>query len=870
MLRTGVFVLAAPLLALFVVCTSADGFHSNAEALPAFQRGPSQTPGTIEIRETTDGQPLSAVEVDVLGTDTSASKPLLFSQGGETPMEDVQPLANITGVAVTFTPMGGSPGAAFALPARGTPVLVTMEVTIVRPDTVTGEILIRGASTRLATLTVKKTVPSAISVLGADPSSGLTLRSEIPDFQHTVQISSFVPSATTVRVSASPFTDPRGIQVQPTIQLESVRATAPVTFDIPPFGSIPVTFQLNMPLAGDYTGSLLIGFSDQVGQIPFKITRVKVAPTVSFDPAGQVRMSVRPLAGGATVDIPFALRETAGQTTSIEQITVAGVVEHDDGSDFATNLKIQEFRQNGQAVAMPLVLDAGSTEMLSLHLGELPGPGEYHANIRLTSGDGPPIETTITILVRYQLWVAMVIILVTVAVSTVLRHYFTNARPRLLDQQAILELREQLKTFTSEAGKLDQSEARVLDRLQEHLDALYAAATRGERQEISSGLQLLRLKLERVLSDWFDEHRDAIRLVAGAELLTRLESVEDYLSRSRVAAGKSADNETDDQVKALETIRKELNNLRITARLARFREALNKQLDLVGLTGGDASSYEVIAKQLDSADSKVASDAEGAEVDYQRARADWAKALAHELELRTPNDAPLGILEADWNSVRAQVLERVQAARTAATPELALQSYDAGADMLLTSLIKGLRTAIAERTQVAGGRDDLKGEVDRMKVLDAKLAHAIARIGLDDRPSAQAEYQDVTSEYSKIIGDKQLGEKRAASVISVALGSPGDVDTAPAKRLGVTIVLPSRDDIRRKLIVFEVLTSLVTFLIAALLGAQLLYYPDKTWGNSLDVTLAVLWGLGFQQVGGKAFEGSSWIKQQFGLPADGS
>jgi hypothetical protein len=53
------------------------------------------------------------------------------------------------------------------------------------------------------------------------------------------------------------------------------------------------------------------------------------------------------------------------------------------------------------------------------------------------------------------------------------------------------------------------------------------------------------------------------------------------------------------------------------------------------------------------------------------------------------------------------------------------------------------------------------------------------------------------------------------------------------------------------------------WLTATVLGLNLLWLPDPSWGGWGDWLVALLWGLGLHQVGGAAFEGVTGLTDRF-------
>ena len=71
--------------------------------------------------------------------------------------------------------------------------------------------------------------------------------------------------------------------------------------------------------------------------------------------------------------------------------------------------------------------------------------------------------------------------------------------------------------------------------------------------------------------------------------------------------------------------------------------------------------------------------------------------------------------------------------------------------------------------------------------------------------------------------------------------------------------------IRRRRAAYDTGLTVVTLIIATLLGMKLLWAADPTWGSWDDCLTAVLWGLGLNPItSSAAFDGAQWLQSQYG------
>lgn len=75
---------------------------------------------------------------------------------------------------------------------------------------------------------------------------------------------------------------------------------------------------------------------------------------------------------------------------------------------------------------------------------------------------------------------------------------------------------------------------------------------------------------------------------------------------------------------------------------------------------------------------------------------------------------------------------------------------------------------------------------------------------------------------------------------------------------------PTVEELSGKLFWYDFAFTAVVALIAVLLGLNLLWVGDTTWGDAQDVLTAVLWGLGLHTVGNQAFQGVFKLKEELG------
>lgn len=186
-----------------------------------------------------------------------------------------------------------------------------------------------------------------------------------------------------------------------------------------------------------------------------------------------------------------------------------------------------------------------------------------------------------------------------------------------------------------------------------------------------------------------------------------------------------------------------------------------------------------------------------------------------------------------------------------------------------------LRTELRDLFARAGAGEDVKAGTDAIEDKLPVLARAITlRQAIEDagaadllpdllpvqqwlrRPGTTPEEQKAQFTALEAI-EKNLATAQVASL------APGTEPPPPPVPPVVTI--PAEQDLTAELRRGERSVTFVLLVVALLLGLRLLYVNSMTWGQPLDLFLALLWGLGLHQVtAATVFGGIAGLRAQLG------
>jgi hypothetical protein len=538
----------------------------------------------IEITDLIDGSEITGpVSLSLSANQTGISKSMYLSRtGAEDFVLSFEPRSNSPGLNITFSPES------VVLPAQGSRKPVTMKVTYQGTEDASAVVLysLEDDYAELLRVQVQRAAPQRIQVLDIDPTEGLQLRSSVTPFTHALQIRSSVTEETDIVLSASLFEDPTGAQVQPTLTANGM-TSSPLSITVPGRGYVTAIFGLEVPLPGDYEGALILEVIEGNNTptrtlIDTKVTRSRVAPSVVFDDVEQLRTRT----SDTPIRTKFSLRETADVPVSVDMIH-ASIVEVEDSTEIDVPLSASFRTAEGANQNFPINLNGGERRPLILEVLDLNRPGHYRAKLSLNSADSTPVTASIDLLVRRPIWLAMVLIAVSVVLSEVLRVYYKN-RFRLIYRVRISEaadLLKQLRERLRAKPRLDEREEATFNTLRVQLDYWYEKTWRSvDEAELTEFLTLFAGKLRWIVGYWVElRHLKPTKV----DHIRKLEEIRQFIERSKAASN----NELKNARSALEQIEREINEERRTWNVSAA------PLDRPGITGA-IPTYKNVRNRL--------------------------------------------------------------------------------------------------------------------------------------------------------------------------------------------------------------------------------------------------------------------------------
>lgn len=219
-----------------------------------------------------------------------------------------------------------------------------------------------------------------------------------------------------------------------------------------------------------------------------------------------------------------------------------------------------------------------------------------------------------------------------------------------------------------------------------------------------------------------------------------------------------------------------------------------------------------------------------------------------------PTAPPAGVEPTDWNDLRNQVI--------AMDGQVDEAAYRRLQERFLSLVIRGLRRQIdhwiaqadgspsPQELETAGREIKLADEALQAGHLDAAHGHyETARIHCGVWKGGQGALMGTGWRIAPAPGPFHADAVKVATF------------DQPAVRL------PTAKETRRTLRRADATVTGVVAVVAVILGLQLLYFNQWTWGTPLDWITALLWGLGLQPVGGTLFGGLAGLRERLATPA---
>lgn len=721
-----------------------------------------------------------------------------------------------------------------------------------------------------------------LRIVGAT-AEGIKLNRNSTNFSYSFTIEATTDAPVTgLQIMIAPLVGPDGAQVETQCNVNK-QACASSPVDIPASGAVQVEVAATLPLEGAYTTAITLTYAGRRESTPLTVTRTRAALPVEVLGIETVRSdSLWP----AAPSVWLTLSGKPGvETSQLHLPTIVGLsLTGSENTKYQARFNsITVTGEDGKNVES-VVLKSGETHRYLLTINGLNAAGQYAGTLRVEGRDAQPIDKPISILVKSSALVATFLIGIGVWVGYLLRRYGTRDRPRLLQQRRLLILFSETETLEREAGQLNEDEKSVLIIIRRRLDGLYEDVGADLAEDADAAIKLIDDKLT-MFPLWVNTRRRAnsVRPPELAEpFRVKLNKVREVLREKQPKD--DALKEAQDILKTLpDEITKAVKD-DLTKRLKEFRDEVEKFRQAVTSASILDSIRDRLEPEIKRAEDSVNSGhLESARAAFDEARLEYARLLTEDLRsnLETATD-PLGFDAMKWGALKADVLARLDEVSRETDADKAIAAYQSAYTHYLQALAAALRGEVEKDIKIVQAladklTDEDKGKytgalnaiVKRLDMVARHLAAGALREAADEYKQAkdalQATAVELKGKGAKMSGEaaKTLPEAREAGAVPAAAG---ELPTLAAPERD-PLARPSVKDLTKRLRRYDMLVTLVLFIVAVVLGLSLLWVKDPTWGGWEDALTAVLWGLGLHQVAGGAFEGLMGLRDKLSSPS---
>ncbi|WP_426756891.1 hypothetical protein [Myxococcus sp. Y35] len=754
---------------------------------------------------------------------------------------------------------------------------------------------------------------ASLRVAGASASNEVKLRTTSEDFRHVLRVDLLnVPQAVSgvavaggvagggdgelpggVTVLVDPLHSQDGVQVplQAVVkEAEAGSATAPISTRRP----IHVELTGRLPVAGDYTGHVVLVHAQGRETTTLIITRAQAVPAVQF-----VATSPAVTSAGwgfssidATIRLPF--KETAGVSGVVSMPQLLQLQRKVPDMDSAliqprfqsVHFALEGARPDGGNLDVTsmeggIPVSAHGSGALLVSLRGLEGPGEYTGTVRVAVRSGLPVEQPFTLWVGSPwLWGALLIAAGAVS-SFGVRLYSQRIRPRALRLQRLMEVHRRLQASMNGQGARARE---VGQAMLGQVDALVSEVRRPVRgiRVGDAALAVLEPRL-RLYGAWCD----ASRKLEALPVELRPEQASQLLAE--VEGALRAEDTAAEQLEGfLARVRElDVDALARAGLEARLQDIDRQARTLMEPRGEDALGFRLKYELLPLL-SSVREELARGELDAARRQLEFARRsyfdiLCEELSAavasRTP---PRGFTEEEWDTLTRQVKTLLERARERANTHVddAVRMYQGAHAAYVRQLIVELRGAVDEARHLS----ESEAQTQALQEVEARLREAMGLLVAESSHEAAVKYGEARDRFVAATQSQRMAksfhleslasDEAGASVPALpppTAPSGGSIPALPEapggglSALGDFEGMPLPSPRHLWLVELGVLALLTT--VAVALGLQLLNVFSPTWGGFGAGMTAFLWGFGLHQVGNATFEGITGLLTRVERPA---
>jgi hypothetical protein len=684
--------------------------------------------------------------------------------------------------------------------------------------------------------------PPQIRVSSADANGLIAIDTGSQTLKHVLLLEERLGSAVDADVAVYPLVSPGPGQFDIALQnCDGQAAQNPISFQ--PKSVVRVCVVGTLLSVGSYKGSLTLSYRQQLqgGSEPRRdnytlaIERRQPAAILSMNglPVGP-RDTAPPLIG----NIPFignlifpdeklpmrvSLSETAGVGADVTEPTLTELSLF-GSSDNAVQVpftpvkvtpddisKVQPAQQQAgqQQSAQPqyVHLDPYATEGFTLEVSDRLAPGQYHAKVLARTLQGALATSQIEIRLRHQWWLALVVIGLGAWASLLLRRWIGSGRTQAVQDR---RLERQLEQVHSRVNVTN-------DAISQYLVSRLEWARSDIRLDVFQGqLDALCSTVERLLPPLEIVNRRLARTTLGRQETYVQQKLQDALPAVQTAFLDSG--KTDDAVAVLQTIPGEIDK---AERAASVQATFDYTREVLVAPVFD-SRRTALNGRLADAQSKLDN------MDFDGADGQWKAAL---VQMRTTMREQLKPYVDAWEQVLAAPLA------------------DPNNDPLSRA-----RTELPRATQALEQLDqpddnDVRTIMNRYNDAVRRLKAVSDALPKEQRSKIREDYSlaDVPRVWQEPARNTNFANAVRATSASVTMRLIDLVLRTPLSPLALPFVWP-RLSTDAKVTWTDRTFSIMTMLLSAIIGVQLLWVPNATWGGLNDYITALVWGFGLHQL----------------------
>lgn len=573
-----------------------------------------------------------------------------------------------------------------------------------------------------------------------------------------------------------------------------------------------------------------------VVRFPIEVTRTTAAPPVTFGDIASVNQQVCLFRRSATVPVSLNAYATGAAVTvpgpSLESITRKVKADAAAGS-LAGSVKLDPSQISASILVKP-----GEPAPINLALTGIELPGRYDGVLRFAPPGYTPVSKTFSVFVREPFWLAIIFIILGIAVSLIVLIYGSTLRPRLLAQEHVTSLLLMLRTESTRAAG-DADADRLVTTVRQNIRSLWTQKQQ-RRSAVTTEFDVFDTVVPAVRM-WIDCHRQFLTVQpreAAATLKTTLDSAAQTLAAATPDANAVRT--------AVTSLSQFSDNVR-TAVTSALSTAINGlQNDLA--QSADAKLQEIEPLVQKASEALLRQDTATAIDLVRRARLRYATVVAGLLlERLKPATPPDGMEPAQWEELKRFTTAAAAMVQTTDDPDVAMSRLLSAAGPFVREVGGAIATSATASIQDGQKRKDVLDAVSAA----TEAVKKSAADGLQKLDAAARLYQSHIAAPGQPMG---LMSDALASLATAALGAPGAgaaFDVVPSFVFGPTAAQLDQPDmvttVRRQITAFDFVVSAIVLVVACLIGVQVLWLDNLTWGGWGNYLIAFLWGFSLDQ-----------------------